>query len=66
MGLREKKRRRRKFYDFYPKNAPFKRFSIFLKTNFWFSKTPGGGFKPPKPPLATPLGAEFECTDDKS
>ena len=50
MCLREKKRRRRKFYDFYPKNAPFKRFSIFLKTNFWFSKTPGGASSPLSPP----------------
>ena len=42
--------RMRKFYDVYHENAQFKRFSFFLKTNFWFSKTTVGGFKPPKPP----------------
>ena len=55
MGLHEKRRRRRKFYDFYRENAQFKHFSIFVKTNVWFSKNPDGGFKTLKPPMATPL-----------
>ena len=35
-----------------------KRFSIFLKTNFWFSKTPGGASSPLSPPPGYAPGFE--------